>query len=153
MNNYNMPDGNYWRNNVGNMAKGLNYTYPYNNVALNGLQQPLNALPCKAVTSIDEAKGQILENPLVPNIFTNLSNKEIYVKYIDNETGSAKVIKFVEEQAKKEEIKTEDTLKDRIDNLEENYKMMHRELIKLKGIEDEQHDESSKSSSKAKNVK
>lgn len=136
MQNYSSPMTGFYRSQMNNIANGYNFMPQYQNTSQMTSQLPLNQFPCRAVSNIKEVEALILDNPSVPHVFTNFSNNEIYVKYIDNATGTAKVIPFV--PRKEETIQTQEQfadikIKDRIDNLEQDMKMLNNEIIKLKG--------------------
>ena len=133
MQNYTNPMAGFYRNQMNNIANGYGYIPQYPNAQQNITQTPLNQFPCRAVSNIKEVEALILDNPSVPHVFTNFSNNEIYVKYIDNATGAAKVIPFV---PKKEEVKQQNmdiNINSRIDNLEPNMQILNNEIKELKG--------------------
>lgn len=134
MQNYSSPIAGFYRNQMNNIAGGYNYMPQYQNTSQITPQTPLNQYPCRAVSNIKEVEALILDNPSVPYIFTNFPNNEIYVKYIDNTTGGAKVIPFV---PKKEELQQDNSfnviIKDRVDSIEESIKFLNSEIRKLKG--------------------
>lgn len=137
MQNYSSPMTGFYRNQMNNIANGYSFMPTYQNNSQMTSQIPLNQFPCRAVSNIKEVEALILDNPSVPHVFTNFPNNEIYVKYIDNTTGAAKVIPFI---PKKEENNTpvneqyfNTKIKDRIDNLEQDIKILSNEIIKLKG--------------------
>ena len=136
---------NFYRNQMGNIANGYNYIPPYPNTSPAPVQQPVNDYPCRPVTSIDEARAAMINDPIKPHIYTDFGNKKMYVKYIDN-SGIARFAVFAEQPENitpQNEVKNVDIssiqaeiehkFKEKIDNLEENIKILNQEIIRLKG--------------------
>lgn len=145
MMNYSSPMANYYRNQMGNIANGYNYIPPYPNTSPMPVQPPVNDYPCRPVTSIDEARAAMINDPIKPHIYTDFGNKKMYVKYIDN-SGNARFAVFAEQPENitpQNEVKNVDIssiqaeiehkFKEKIDNLEENIKILNQEIIRLKG--------------------
>lgn len=130
---YYSPQTNFYQNQMRNIAGGYNYNYPMQNFQPATAQPPINQFPCRAVGSIDEAKGAILDNLTIPYVFTNFPNNEIYVKYTENTTGQAKTVIFVPKVEEKQEFVSQDYLKERIDELEAEVKSLNNEILLLKG--------------------
>ena len=132
--NYYSPMTGFYRNQMNNIAGGYNYMPSYPNNPQTTSQTPLNQFPCRAVSSIKEVEALILDNPVVPHIFTNFSNNEIYVKYIDNATGAAKVILFSPKEVQPQQEQNFNLqINDRIYNLEKNVQNLTDEVKELKG--------------------
>ena len=94
-----------------------------------------NNLPCKAVTSIDEARAAIID-AFSPHIFVDLANKKIYTKQITN-NGTALLQEYnlyEPEQEKPPEAIVEsknydidiEILKDKIKELETQVKKIEK---------------------------
>lgn len=130
---YYSPQTNFYQNQMRNIVGGYNYNYPMQNFQPATAQPPINQFPCRAVGSIDEAKGAILDNLTIPYVFTNFPNNEIYVKYTENTTGQAKTVIFVPKVEEKQEFVSQDYLKERIDELEAEVKSLNNEILLLKG--------------------
>ena len=96
MQNYSSPMANFYRNQMGNIAGGYNYIPPYPNTSPVTVQPPVNDYPCRPVTSIDEARAAMINDPVKPHIYTDFGNKKMYVKYIDN-SGIARFTTFIEQ--------------------------------------------------------
>ena len=130
---YYSPQANYYQNQMRNIANGYNYGYQMQNVQPATFQQPINQFPCRAVGSIDEAKGAILDNLTIPYVFTNFPNNEIYVKYTENTTGQAKTVIFVPKIEEKKEVFNENVFEKKIEELEEKIKFLNNEILLIKG--------------------
>lgn len=142
---YNTPMGNYYRNQMNNIAGGYNNPLQFNPPQM-GAQAPQNEYPCRPVTSKDEARAAMLVDNLKPNLFTDFANNRIYVKYIDN-SGIARFNTFAyepEQVAPVEQPKSVDVasvqadieakFKEKIEALENNIKMLNDEINNLKGV-------------------
>lgn len=162
MQNYSSPMAGFYRNQMNNIAGGYNYMPQYQNTSQITPQTPLNQYPCRAVSNIKEVEALILDNPSVPHVFTNFSNNEIYVKYIDNATGSAKVIPFVPKEIQpQQEVTTsnyenikselETKFQEKFESLNMQIIQLNKEIVALKMGEVE--DDKSKSNSNVKNGK
>lgn len=82
-------------------------------------QQPNTPqIPVFQVSSIDEAKAQI-PNPLVPTMFCNFGQNEIYVKYVDNNgQGRFHTFRLIEDVTPEPEAPWQG-LSQRLDNIEQ----------------------------------
>ena len=130
---YYSPQAHFYQNQMRNIANGYNYGYPAQNFQPATSQAPLNQFPCRAVGSIDEAKGAILDNLTIPYVFTNFPNNEIYVKYTENTTGQARTVIFVPKIEEKKEVINENYLAKRVDELEAELKALNNEILLIKG--------------------
>lgn len=131
---YYSPQANYYQNQMRNIVGGYNYSYPVQNFQPATAQPPLNQFPCRAVGSIEEARGAILDNLTIPYLFTNFPNNEIYVKYTDNTTGQAKTVVFVPKVEEVKETKKENGyFEEKIKELEAEIKSLNNEILLIKG--------------------
>lgn len=146
-----------------------NYNNPYPQQYFNqSVQQPsTNQMPCRPVTSLEEARAAIIDNPLVAHVFTNFGNNEIYTKHILNDgTAKLNVFKLVNEQSQTNDNKNVMTgqetppmmsneieqMKTKINELNSQIIQLNEEIVNLKKG-GKSNDEPSKSSSNTKNGK
>lgn len=145
------------------------YSNPYQQQYFNqSVQQPTtNQMPCRPVTSLEEARAAMIDNPLVVHVFTNFGNNEIYTKHILNDgTAKLNVFKLVNEQSQANNNKNAVTgqemapnstneieeMKIKINELNSQIIQLNEEIINLKKG-GKANDEPSKSSTNAKNGK
>lgn len=145
MQNYSSPMANFYRNQMGNIAGGYNYIPPYPNTSPVTVQPPVNDYPCRPVTSIDEARAAMINDPVKPHIYTDFGNKKMYVKYIDN-SGNARFAVFAEQpenitpqnEAKNVDFTSiqaeiEQKFKEKFDNMNAQIVQLNQEIESLKG--------------------
>lgn len=128
----------FYRNQMNNIANGYSFMPTYQNASQITSQPSLNQYPCRAVSNIKEVEALILDNPSLPHVFTNFPNNEIYVKYIDNATGTAKVILFApkeiqpQQEQKIEPIQNIESIKSEIETkFQEKFESLNSQIIQL----------------------
>lgn len=162
---YGTPMGNFYRNQMNNIAGGYN-NYPTQfNPPQMGAQVPQNEYPCRPVTNKEEARAAMLVDNLKPNLFTDFANNKIYVKYIDN-SGNARFSTFAyepEQVAPSEPVQKVDVasvqadieakFKDEIETLKNQVNALSNEIVSLKEGAKNATEPVSKSSTTAKSSK
>lgn len=171
----NMAGQNYYSPNqfyVDRMRNAINsgYNQPFNPYPNPPVQQTTqtqqNMMPCRPVTSAEEARAALID-AFSPHIFTNFAGNEIYAKYIQND-GTAKFRVFKEiidpimdashnsnDQTPQsnpiEDMKKE--FESKIQNLYTQIDQLNMEITSLKKGKEKTNDESTKSSTNSKNGK
>lgn len=164
--NFYSPNTQFYMDKMRNIASGYNSPYsPYMAQMQQPQQNQSNMMPCRPVTSAEEARAALID-AFSPHIFTNFAGDEIYAKYIRNDgTANFEVFRRVQNtqpvqqpiQEDLNHIDINEMKKDfeaKIENLNAQILQLNQEIVSLKKGEEKQNDEqSSKSSSNSKNSK
>lgn len=133
-----------------NRMREVSNPYPY-------YQQQQPQQVSRPVTSIEEARAAIIDNPINTYIFTNFANNEIYSKYILND-GTARLDTYVKVNQPQQTVITShkdntdiDLLKSQIKDMEMKVIELTKEIETLKG--EKKDDELNANSTKSKNGK
>lgn len=165
--NYYSPNQFYMDRMRNAMNSGFNQTFnPYPNPPIQQTQQTQqNMMPCRPVTSAEEARAALID-AFSPHIFTNFAGNEIYAKYIQNDgTARFRIFKEIADPIMNtpqnnqtpqsnpiEDMKKEFEAK--IENLYTQIDQLNMEIVSLKKGENKTNDEQPiKHSTNAKNGK
>lgn len=157
--NFYSPNQFYMDRMRGATNNGLNQQYnPYPNPLVQQSQQAQqNMMPCRPVTSAEEARAALID-AFSPHIFTNFAGNEIYAKYIQNDgTAKFRIFKEIADPIvgapQTPQSNPIDDMKKEIDNLYTQIEQLNAEITSLKKGKEIAHDESIKSSTNSKSGK
>lgn len=139
--NFSSPMANFYRGQMNGISNPMNFMPSYQMPQFQNpiFQQPQQqtqqtGFPCRPVTSIEEARGAIIDAS-APYVFTNLGNNEIYTKCVLSD-GTAKLNRYIlapEQQPQQQPQNDIEQLKAQIIAHNEAIIKLNDEILAIKG--------------------